>query len=42
MKRESSTTERKDQTFLEGRQELCDAMGQEGFTPGTQKAYSRA
>ena len=42
MREQSTTCEHRDQIVLAGRQELFDGMAQEGFTPGTQKAYSRA
>ena len=40
--REGTRSSRKDQSVLEGRQELLDGMAKEGFTPGTQKAYEYA
>ncbi len=36
-----TTSTRKDQSVLVGMQELCDGMAQEGYTVGTQTAYSR-
>jgi len=39
MSSQRTTSTRKDQPVLEGTQELCDGMAQEGYTAGTQKAY---
>jgi len=42
MRDQHTTPEPRNQSVVEGRQELFDGMGQEGFVPGTQKAYARA
>ncbi|NQT92388.1 MAG: hypothetical protein HQ559_06475 [Lentisphaerae bacterium] len=42
MRSQRTIATHKDQQVLKGRQELFDGMAVEGFTPGTQKAYSRA
>ena len=41
MSSQRSTSTRKDQPVLAGQQELSDGMAQEGYTAGTQTAYTR-
>ncbi len=42
MSSQRSTSTRKNQPVLVGQQELSDGMAQEGYTPGTHKAYGYA
>lgn len=42
MSSQRTTSTRKDQPVLAGQQELSDGMAQEGYTAGTQPAYTRA